>query len=123
MKFNPRPIIFKYENWNDFEKYLNKLPDKDAAKLLATINRIQMYGIEISRQIQWIKKFKSHNLFEIRSSFNNNIQRVIYFHEVNNTYVITHGFTKKTQKTPSAELKKGERIKIRYKKNLHKKGI
>lgn len=98
LNFKSQPIIFKYANWNDFEKYLDKLPNKDAAKLLATINRIQTYGIEISSQMQWIKKFKSHNLFEIRSSFNSNVQRIIYFHEVNNTYVITHGFTKKTQK-------------------------
>ncbi|HIF1060037.1 TPA: type II toxin-antitoxin system RelE/ParE family toxin, partial [Enterococcus faecium] len=40
-----------------------------------------------------------------------NIQRAIYFHVVNGRYVITHGFTKKTEKTPISELKHAKELR------------
>lgn len=45
------------------------------------------------------------NLYELRSKVTKNIQRALYFHVEGSRYVITHGFTKKTQKTPPAEIK------------------
>ncbi|WP_263853787.1 type II toxin-antitoxin system RelE/ParE family toxin [Levilactobacillus angrenensis] len=61
---------------------------------------MQEFGMIVSRKQKWVRKLE-HNLFEIRSRQANNIQRVIYFHLKDNQYVITHGFTKKTQKAPS----------------------
>lgn len=49
------------------------------------------------------------NLYELRSKVSSNIQRVFYFHVVDNRYVITHGFTKKTDKTPENEKNGRER--------------
>lgn len=98
-------IEFDYYDWDEFESYLDSLPDKDAAKLLATINNIEEHGLTISERQKWIKKLKT-NLYEIRSKRASNIQRAIYFHWENNKYVITHGFTKKQQKTPRREVKK-----------------
>jgi len=43
-----------------------------------------------------------------------NIQRAIYFHAVDNRYIITHGFTKKSQKTPINEIKKAQVIKKEF---------
>ena len=34
----------------------------------------------------------------------NNIQRALYFHWKGSRYIITHGFSKKTQKTPRKEI-------------------
>lgn len=99
-------IEFDYYNWSEFEAYLDDLPDKDAAKLLAIISKIENLGLIIAQRQKWIKKLDS-NLYEIRSKLGSNIQRSIYFHWENNKYVITHGFTKKTQKTPKREIMKG----------------
>lgn len=99
-------IEFDYYDWNEFEEYLDSLSDKDATKLLAVINNIEEYGLAIAERQKWTKKLES-NLYEIRSKHASNIQRAIYFHWENNRYVITHGFTKKTQKTPKREIKKG----------------
>lgn len=73
------------------------MPDKDAAKLLAVINNIEEQGLAIVERQKWIKKIEL-NLYEIRSKRASNIQRAIYFHWEQNSYVITHDFTKKTQK-------------------------
>ena len=53
------------------------------------------------------------------SGANTNIQRAIYFHWENNRYVITQGFTKKTQKTPKREIKKGLRRRDIYERRHH----
>lgn len=97
----------------EFLDFLKKLPHKDQVKLIATINNVQDYGINVAIKEQWVKKLDT-NLYELRSKVANNIQRAIYFHYENNRYVITHGFTKKTQKTPIKELRHGMVLRKEY---------
>ena len=87
---------------DEFIEWLSKLPDKDQAKLLLVIDESEEKGLLIARKMQWVKKLEN-NLFELRSKVSTNIQRALYFHAEGDTYVITHGFTKKTQKTPTKE--------------------
>ncbi len=103
--------ILKGENL--IQEDLDNLPEKDAVKLLQVISLIQEYGMEEAQKMKWVKKLEN-NLYEIRSKRGNNIQRVIYFRVVGNRYVITHGFTKKQQKTPKKEIDKGKRIRRNY---------
>ena len=70
---------------------------KDRNKLRATIDMIEEAGIQAAIQLEWVKKLDSE-IYEIRSKISSNIQRALYFHVRNNQYIITHGFTKKTQK-------------------------
>lgn len=54
-------IEFDYYDWNEFKKYLDSLPDKDTAKLLAVINNIEEQGIAIAERQKMDKeaRFKS----------------------------------------------------------------
>lgn len=63
--------------------------------------------------MQWIKKLEK-DLFELRSACGGNIQRVIYFHLERDRFIITHGFTKKTQKTPRSEIDHAQIMRNRY---------
>ena len=92
---------------NEFEEFYNSLPTKDRNKLRATIDMIEEAGIQASIQLEWVKKLDSE-IYEIRSKISSNIQRALYFHVRNNQYIITHGFTKKTQKTPTKEIIKAK---------------
>ncbi len=47
----------------------------------------------------------------------NNISRVLYFFYVGNKIILTHGFIKKTQKTPREEIEKAKA----YRKDFLKK--
>ena len=38
-------IEFDYYDWNEFEKFLDSLPTKDAAKLVTIIRKIETYGL------------------------------------------------------------------------------
>lgn len=56
--------------------------------------------------MRWVKKLEGQkNLYELRSKISRNIQRTLYFHVEGTRYVITHGFTKKSQKTPVKEIR------------------
>ncbi|WP_251547817.1 type II toxin-antitoxin system RelE/ParE family toxin [Limosilactobacillus caecicola] len=65
---------------------------------------------------KWTKKLED-NLYEIRSKLASNIQQAIYFHWDGNQYIITHGFTKKTNKTPRREIRTGRRRRDDYERS------
>lgn len=103
---------------NEFEEFYNSLPIKDRNKLRATIDMIEDAGIQAAIQLEWVKKLDSE-INEIRSKVSSNIQRALYFHMKNNQYIITHGFTKKTQKTPIKEIKRAKQIKCEFEEEYY----
>lgn len=103
---------------NEFEEFYNSLPVKDRNKLRATIEMIEEAGIQAAIQLEWIKKLNSE-INEIRSKVSSNIQRALYFHVKNNQYIITHGFTKKTQKTPIKEIERAKQIKYEFEEEYY----
>ena len=101
------------QGYDTFDAFLEKLPVKERDKFVARVIEIEMQGLQVAIKMNWIKK-PDKNLYEIRCQFSNNIQRAVYFHIEDNQYVITYGFTKKTQKTPPNEIKKAKRLRRRY---------
>ena len=92
-----------------FQDFLDNLSDKDAAKLLRTLQLIEEFGFEGVPESYTAPL--GDGLFEIRVRFSGNIQRCIYFHYLKQVYVITHGFTKKSQKTPQREIEIAKRYR------------
>jgi len=88
---------------SEFEEFLASLPTKDRAKLLAVVVKTEQFGMTVAIKQQWVKKLRD-DIFELRSRQGGNIQRALYFHMKGTEYVITHGFTKKTDRTPDAEI-------------------
>lgn len=103
---------------NEFEEFYNSLPVKDRNKLRATIEMIEEAGIQAAIQLEWVKKLDSE-INEIRSKVSSNIQRALYFHVKNNQYIITHEFTKKTQKTPIKEIERAKQIKYEFEEEYY----
>lgn len=83
--------------------FLKSLPVADRNKVFYTLNMLKTTGIYL-REPHSKKIDSENNLFELRSQFSNNIQRIFYFHFTGKTFVLLHGFTKKTQKIPKKEL-------------------
>lgn len=95
---------YKRPNGHDeFLEWVTALPIKDRAKLLRTIKETEVNGLLVAQRLKWVKKIDT-NLYELRSKVGLNIQRGLYFHVENGRYVITHGFTKKSEKTPKKEI-------------------
>lgn len=108
-----KKIEFDYYDWQEFEQFLDQLPDKDAAKLVATIQNIEENGLLIAERQEWVKKLEN-NLYEIRSKRASNIQRAIYFQIKGTSYLITNVFTKKSQKMPESEKKIARNRRQKY---------
>ncbi len=79
-----------------------------------------IYNIWKSREVNDPELFKKldGNIWEFRTKFLNNQIRLFAFwdkREKEETLVIaTHGFIKKTQKTPKSEIDKAEKIRKQY---------
>lgn len=107
-------FIFRFYDKKEFFKFLDSLDNDDSAALATMIENIQLYGIQEAIKHRWVKRLEK-NLYEIRShSSSNNQQRAIYFKTEKGFYVITHGFVKKTRKTPLKEKKKGVDRRKKY---------
>ncbi|OLS09581.1 hypothetical protein AUQ39_05845 [Lacticaseibacillus casei] len=85
-------------------------------KVLAIIAKTQKFGLQVAARQMWIKKI-SDGILELRTT-GSNIQRGLYFHTEGSHYVMTHGFTKKTQKTPVSELNHAKELRTEYYDNL-----
>lgn len=91
--------------------FLNTLDDKAKEKIMFNINKSK-YVIDH----ELFKKLKGSDIWEFRTKYNGSIYRVFAFWDTEkDTLVITtHGIVKKTQKTPSKEIKRAEIIRTEY---------
>lgn len=105
--------VKRKDGTSEFEDFLNSIPEKDSSKLLALIEITEEKGLLIAQRMEWVKKL-DNDLYELRSKVGKNIQRAIYFQKIDNEFLITHGFTKKTQKTPQKEINHAKSVREKY---------
>ena len=84
------------------EEWLLSIPDTALAKLTRNMGLLREFNITLREP--YVKPL-SDKLYEIRAKDTNGIYRVIYFAHTGQKFIMVHGFTKKTQKTPLKELK------------------
>ena len=96
-------------------EYLLSLNPKMRAKAFSEIELLQKHGTTLKEPYtKAIKGEKYKDLFELRIKFSSDISRIFYFTFKNNTFVLLHGFTKKSDKTPKTELDRAIRYKEDY---------
>ena len=116
---------FELYDEQEFKEYLETLPIKSRMRLLALIQAIEDAGMVESMKRSWDSKIQK-NLYEIRLETNGLYPRALFFKVIesqdtsNNEprYVITNAFSKKTNKTPVAEINKSLNRRTRYYKWL-----
>ena len=84
------------------EEWLLSIPETALAKIIRNMGLLREFNIALKEP--YIKPL-GDKLYELRAKDKNGIYRVIYFAHTKQKFVMLHGFTKKTQKTPSKELK------------------
>jgi len=96
---------------DEASEFLRSLPEKPRKKILYNILRVERG--EIDKEL--FEKLNDH-IWEFRTLFNNVKYRLLSFWDTENKALIvaTHGFTKKTQKTPLKEIAKAEAIRKEY---------
>lgn len=93
------------------QEYLDKLNPKLLAKTLRTIDLLETNGTLLRGPYS---EPLGEGIFELRSRQGTDITRILYFFFVGNKVVLTNGFTKKTQKTPIAEIELAKKYKQDY---------
>lgn len=84
------------------KKFIESLIESQQRKIARVLSHIEEHGIVTA--IPHIKKVTGTSLWEIRSLGQDNI-RIFYASVFENSVVLLHGFIKKSQKTPTKELK------------------
>jgi phage-related protein len=103
--------VYRSDFWDFYNKQNKKVRDKID------------WVIGLIRTIELIpEKYLKHltgtdGLYEIRIGLGNNIFRIFCFFDEGNLIILLNGFQKKSQKTPSREIKKAEKLKDEYYEN------
>lgn len=98
---------------NEFDKYLKTLSVKDEAKFRALIDRVENTELQNSIRKERVKKL-TDDIYELRAQTDEHWLRGCYFQIKNTNYYITHGFSKKSNKTPIRGINRAENIREFY---------
>lgn len=106
-------IFYRLPNGQSpIESFLDSLTGKQAQKVLWVLQLIEELE-QLPRQ--YFKKLvDSDEIWEVRIQFGNDIFRLLGFFENGSLLILTNGFIKKTQKTPSQEIALAIRRKNEY---------
>jgi len=83
--------------------FLVSLDKKMRAKMTWTIALLQSCGTELREPYS---KHLTDGIFELRAKVGTDISRILYFYMIGRKVILTHGFIKKTDKTPPMEIKR-----------------
>ena len=93
------------------EVFIEGLPPKMMAKVLRSVHMLQLNGSELREPYS---KHLDDGIFEIRAKVSTDISRVLYFFMVGRKAILTHGFIKKTEKTPLSEIDRAKKYRAEY---------
>ena len=93
------------------ELFLNSLDIKMRSKLLMVLNVLQEKGNQLREPYS---KHLEDGIFEVRGKVGTDISRVLYFFYYGGKIILTNGFIKKTQKTPSEEIRRAKNYRKDY---------
>lgn len=104
-----REIKFYKHYFNEFYVAQTDKVRKKIAQTLVWLQTLDRLPITILKSIEGKK-----GLFEIRIEFGGDIFRVFCCFDEGSLVILFNGFQKKTQKTPSGEIEKAERLMKEY---------
>ena len=111
-------IFYEKENGDcPIEEFMNSLDIKMRAKMIGLLELLEEKGIQLREPYS---KIIEDGIFEIRCKVGNNISRVLYFFYFEGKIILTNGFVKKTQKTPTEEIKLAKKYRADFKERMGK---
>jgi phage-related protein len=93
-----------YYNQNDrspIREWLDEIGIEPKAEIFKIFEMLLKYGTDLG--LPFIRPIES-KLYEVRAKDKSGIYRVLYFAHKDKTFMMLHGFQKKTQATPRKEI-------------------
>jgi len=87
------------------QEFLDSLPGKVAQKIAWVVKLLE--DLEMVPSFYFKKLVGTEEIWECRIQFGSNTYRIFCFF-IDNSVILTHGFVKKSQKTPGGEIEKAE---------------
>lgn len=112
---------YKKENGKcPVKEYIDSLDLKSQEKILWTLKLLK--EVDILKEPYFKKMQNSNDIWECRIKQGSNAYRLFFFFDEGTIIILTNGFSKKTQKTPSSEIEIAEKYKIDYYKRKKEGG-
>ena len=92
-------------------EFIKSLDVKLRVKVVASLHLLEEYGIYAREPLS---KHLEEGIFEIRIKESKILVRILYFFDDEKIIIATHGFVKKTRKTPRREIKHAKQIREQY---------
>ncbi|MBI2829606.1 MAG: type II toxin-antitoxin system RelE/ParE family toxin [Chloroflexi bacterium] len=86
-------------------EFIDSLDAKARARVARTLDLLEEFGIGLGMPYA---RHLEKQLWELRIRHGRNRYRIIYFSHVEQTFVLLHGFAKKTGPVPRADIKTAE---------------
>ena len=93
------------------EEFILSKDKKMQAKLFMALEFLEEKGPLLREPYS---KSLGDGIFEVRAKQGSDISRVLYFFVVDKRIILTNGFVKKTQKTPTNEIERAKRYRKDY---------
>jgi phage-related protein len=93
------------------KEFLDELDAKMFTKLVRAIDILKAGGTAVREPYS---RHLEDGIFEVRAQIGSDISRVLYFFYIGRRFVLTHGFIKKTQKTPPSEIERAKKYRTEY---------
>lgn len=92
-------------------EFLASLNKEMRYKMMQKLDYLELYG---NRPKGDATKPIGDGIFEVRAQNKTDITRILFFFDKNRQIVLTHGFVKKSQRLPMAELEMAKRYRADY---------
>lgn len=90
------------------ETFIGNLDVKTRTKVFGHLELLETYGNQLGMPFS---RHLTDGIFELRIAQNRIAVRIFYFFSSNAEIILTHGFKKKSQKTPRREIEKAIRLR------------
>jgi phage-related protein len=94
-----------------FQEYVDSLKEKMRAKTLRSLQLLREFGPELREPNT---KPLGDGIFELRTILGSDTGRSLFFFFDGQSIIVTHGFIKKTQKTPKREIERAKKYRNEY---------
>lgn len=98
------------------EEFITSLPETAQTKIARTFDYLQEFGPSLGAPR--LKKLIGTDLWELRILGSDSI-RMFYVTQTHKTFLILHGFKKKTQKTPRREITRAQNRLAEFQARQH----